>query len=298
MKFIITLFPTHPKLKHKNGFTLVEMVAIAPIVILLIGTFIALIINLTGVVMSLRSSSILDYDVQDALNRIEEDTKLSTAFLAINNIDISSTKQGYGGTPTTGSTVNFTSVDKSSTGGSTRSLILNNPVTNGNPLVQTSGLVYLANSPNTCDSVEIYSNNMPMSMNIVYFVDSSNTLWRRTILPSNYNTASIRCGPAPWQQPSCINGYIATSLPFCKTTDMKLVEGVAPNDFITSYYTSTNTTTPDNIATSSTDDIARGAALNNTPTLVVSITAKKTIAGRDITSTGTLRVTRLDAITQ
>lgn len=278
----------------QRGFTLVEMMVIAPIVILLIGAFIALIINLTGEVMSSRGSNVLAYDVQDALNRIEEDVKLSTGFLAVNNIDISGTLQGYGGSTTTGSNINFTSVDKSGTGGSTRALILNALVTNANPTSQTAGLVYLANSPNSCDEIETYSKNTPMSMNIVYFVDESNTLWRRTILPPGYDNAANRCGPAPWQQPSCINGYNPASLPACRTNDIKLAEGVSPSGFTTAYFNAASTTAADPVATTATDDAARTAALQGTPTLSVSITAEKTIAGREITSAGSLRVSRLD----
>ena len=63
-----------------KGFTLVEMMVIAPIVILLIGAFIAAIVGLTGEVMSSRGSNVVAYDLQDALNRIEEDVKLSTSY--------------------------------------------------------------------------------------------------------------------------------------------------------------------------------------------------------------------------
>ena len=105
-----TGYKTSGSVRYSRGFTLVEMAVIAPIVVLLIGAFIALIVNLTGNVMSARGKNVLVYDTQDALSRIEDDVKLSSTFLAVNNIDLSSTKQGYRDYPstgTTGSTTNF-----------------------------------------------------------------------------------------------------------------------------------------------------------------------------------------------
>jgi len=279
----------------KRGFTLVEMMVIAPIVILLIGAFIALIVNLTGEVMSSRGSNVLTYNLQDALNQIEEDVKLSSTYLSSTNINISSTKQGYGGDTTNGSTVPFTNIQKS--GGSTASLILNGLVTNGNPMSTLTGYVYLANSPNPCTSVSEYSNNRPMSMNIVYFVDSQNTLWRRVIMPSNYATASVRCGSAaPWQQPSCTPGYNTVTMSFCKTNDMRMIDGVSPSDFVVQYFSSASSTSADTTANNPTvtNDTVRNTALQATPTVAVTITAKQTVAGRDIQRAVTVRATRLD----
>lgn len=281
--------------ESKRGFTLVEMMVVAPIVILLIGAFIALIINLTGEVMSSRGSNVLTYNLQDALNQIEEDVKLSSTYLSRTNIDLTSTKQGYGGTSTTGSTTPFTNIQKS--GGSSASLILNGLVTNGNPMSNLTGYIYLANSPNPCTSAGEYSNNRPMSMNIVYYVDNKNTLWRRVIMPSNYATPSVRCGTAaPWQQPSCTPGYDTTSLPFCKTNDVRLIDGVAPSDFVIQYFSSASSTSADTTTNNPTitDDAVRATALQATPTVAVTITAKQTVAGRDIVRSGTVRATRLD----
>lgn len=278
-----------------RGFTLVEMMVIAPIVILLIGSFIALIVNLTGEVLSSRGSNSLTYEIQDTLNRIEDDVKLSTGYLAVNSISLASTKQGYGTDKNNGSTINFTNITKP--GGSSASLIINGLVTNGNPLSTTTNLIYLANKPNGCGNISEFSSNTPMTMNVVYFVDENNVLWRRTIMPSDYNNASIRCGnAAAWQQPSCIVGYNPTTMPFCKTNDIRLLDGVSPTDFTVEYFASTDSLSPDSTAGNSaiTDDTVRNTALRSTPTINVSITSRKNIAGRDITGTGSIRATRLD----
>lgn len=269
----------------KRGFTLVEMVVIAPIVILAIGSFIAVIVSLTGEVLSSRGSNVLAYNVQDALNRIEEDVKLSSGFLPRNSISLSSTDnpQGYGAV---GSAADFTSVG----GVSSTSLILSTVVTDGNPLATASRMVYLANEPNACTTYAEYSKNKPMIANIIYFVDANGTLWRRTMLPFGYDNGAIRCGNAPWQQPSCQIDYVSS---FCKTNDIRLVDGVGANGLTINYYTSASSTTADSAAVNPVE-ATRKAALKSMQTVSVSIKANDIIAGRDIERSGTVRVTRLD----
>lgn len=94
------------KQKLEQGFTLIEMLVIAPIVVLAIGAFLTVIISMTGEVISSRGANALTYDVQDAISRIEQDVKLSTTFLATNNITLDpAEQQGYNNDGT-----NFTNV--------------------------------------------------------------------------------------------------------------------------------------------------------------------------------------------
>jgi competence protein ComGC len=272
------------KIKHslQQGFTLIEMLVIAPIVVLAIGAFLTVIISMTGEVLSSRGANTLAYNVQDALNRIDQDVRLSTTFLATNNITLTAGEaQGYNNDAT-----NFTNVG----GTSGRSLILNSLATNDNPTALTSGLVYLTDKPNTCASNRV-QDNTPMSINIVYFV-KDNTLWRRTIMPSNYAAGtSVYCS-APWQQPSCAPGYTAV---FCKTNDIKLVEGIGETGFRLQYFTSANATSANATASNTAASVpARGTALQSLSTVSVSIIASQNIAGRDVERSGTLRSTRLD----
>lgn len=273
-----------------RGFTLVEMLVIAPIVILSIGAFIALIVNLSGEVLSSRGSNVLAYEVQDALNRIEEDVKLSVGFLSTTDIDLSATNpQGYG---TSGSTIAFSNIDKTSSGGSPASLIIKGLVTDQNPQSIEASALYLANSPNECNDAEIYSKNRPVTMNIVYFV-YNDALWRRVIMPQEYQNAGYFCGSnEAWQQPSCQPGDTQA---FCKADDMKLIEGVNATGFLFDYFTAASSTTPQASATSTAaSDTDRNQALATTPTVSVTINAKRVIAGRDVERSGTLRVSRLD----
>lgn len=278
---------------YRRGFTLIEMLIIAPVVILAIGGFIALIVNMTGEVLSSRGSNSLAYEVQDTLNRIEQDVKLSTTFLAENTIDFSaSNPQGFGDH---GSTTNFANVTADNT-----ALILGAIVTNANPVVAGTNNIYLKDAPNACTSFALYSRNTPLIMNIVYFIDdrgdsdpNNDTLWRRTIMPTNYTTTANLCGGTPWQQPSCKPGYSSS---FCKTNDVKLVEGVSVENFVVEYYPTASSSTPTAVASNPATPLdQRKTALEGSQTVKVTLTAQRTIAGRDISRTATLRATRLDA---
>ncbi len=263
----------------KNGFTIVELLIIAPIVILVIGTFIAVIVNMTGEVLTTRGANALAYNIQDSLNRIEADVKLSTTFLSTNNISPLTSPQGYDD-----GTASFTNV-----GANGNMLILNTLATTGNPLSSTSGVVYLQNMPNSCGSTQ-YNQNTPMTMNVVYFV-KNNTLWRRTLTPANYLTAGCA---TPWQQPSC-NPAITGA--FCKTQDERLIDGINPSDFNIQYYNNASATSADSVASdSSQNDATRFAALQADTTVVASINMNQTIAGRSVSQSGSIRATKLDSI--
>jgi len=262
----------------KNGFTAVEVLIIAPIVILVIGAFITVIVNMTGDVLSSRGANTLAYTAQDALNQIEQDVKSSNAFLATNNIALTS-PQGYDN-----GTAMF---DNNGTNGPM--LILNTYATTTNPLSSTRNIIY-TNSPNTCASGDSDKND-PMPINIIYFVKEG-TLWRRTIMPSDYTTAGCdaknNAAAVPWQQPTCtaING-------FCTTKDTKLVDGILATDgFNISYFSKGNSTNEDPVANNSgSTDNARAAALQTVNTIKVTISATNTVAGRDVSYSGTVRAT-------
>lgn len=265
----------------KSGFTIVEMLIIAPIVLLAIGAFITAIVSMTGEVLATRSANALAYNIQDALNRIEMDVKLSTTFLAKNNISPLTFPQGYDNDMT-----GFTNVDSNKGD----MLILNTLATTGNPLSTSSGIVYLNGKPNDCainPSTKL-GQNTPMTMNVIYFVREK-TLWRRTVTPSDY--ASAGCN-TPWQQPSCSPGQ--TDL-FCKTQDIKLLDNVDPADFVVRYYTSSSSTTIDGVASNpASPDDSRSAAMQSATTVGVSIDITKLAAGREINQSGAIRSTRLD----
>ena len=260
-----------------QGFTIVEMIIIAPIVILAIGAFISVIVGMTGEVLSTRGANVLAYEVQDTLNRIEEDVKLSTTFLAANSVTIPS-PQGFNNTAVSG----FANVGSNST-----MLILNTVTTTENPLSLTSGLVYLTNLPNACASADVIQNT-PMTMNVIYFLKDS-TLWRRSVLPSNYLTAGC---VDPWQQPSCAPGITGT---YCRTQDIRLIDGVDASSLTVQYFNAANGLTENTVASGSGETVAnRSVALQSATTVGVTLNVTKTAAGREIAQSGTIRATKLD----
>ena len=266
---------------HKNskaGFTLVEMMIIAPIVILVIGTIVYSIVQLTGDAIAARSSAILIGTVQTALDRIEADTELSGAFLAKNNMTLS-TPQGYNN-----GVQNFTSVSDNGS-----MLILNTFVTDSNPATPSRGLVYLANQPYSCTDDKLAQNQV-MTMNTVYFtkVDPAtqlNELWRRTLAVYNYGTKDC-AGVTPWQRPSCSPG---TTGSLCTTQDDKLVSGVT--DFSVQYYNLASDTT-EAVNSQSPVDATRQTALDSVTAVKITLKASVTSAGREIVQQGVVRVSR------
>jgi len=266
-----------------RGFTLVEMLVVAPVVILAIGAFLTAIISMTGEVLSSRAANNLSFNVQDALNRIEQDVKLSSTFLASNTV--LGTGQGYNDDAT-----GFTNAS----GGNGTALILSMVGTTGNPISTSSAYVFLKDKPSDCSSAQ---NNIPFTYNVIYFV-KNDTLFRRTVMPTNYNDTTNTVCSVPWQQPSCSPTYMDTTpnppSNFCKTKDIVLVEGIASADFALQYFNGESSTTENTTASSATAAADRAAALRAATTVGVTINAKQTVAGRPVERLATVKASRLD----
>lgn len=268
-----SLLPTSPQ-QFSGGFTLIEVLIIAPIVVLAIGGFLALIMAMVGDVLVTRDHNTMTYESQAALDTIEQDVRLSTQFLTTSGAFIAPQ----------GSNNNFTGTAAfTSTAGN--ALILNAIATNKNPTDATRGLIYYANQPNPCGSLE--ASNQVFLINVIYFIKDG-SLWRRTVVPDfNRNSpadANTICSPAPydpWQRNSCSPGYAATTR--CQSNDAKLMDNI--QTLIVQYYSS-----PSGII-----DLGPGNASSAT-TIKVFINGKKTTAAREITTSLSLRATKLNDI--
>ena len=262
---------------NRQGFTIVEMIVIVPIVILVIGIFIFAIVKMTGDVLAARSANTTAYNVQDALDRIEQDVKTSGGLLSKTNINAIQSPQGMND-----NTDAFENATASGT-----ALILNAYAMTGNNLDTNRGIVYTSGQPVQCDSNQI-NQNPPLMINIVYFV-KDNTLWRRVIMPNGYNY--LGCS-LPWQQPSCRPGYTTPS--FCKTQDTKLVENLQPtNGFTVDYYADGAANADTTAGSSSYPAANRQLAMGSAPTINVKITAVNNTAGRSDNNiiSGSIRAT-------
>ena len=261
-------FTLQSKLTRASGFTLIEMLIIAPVVIIVISGFIALMINMVGDVLVTRDQNALTYETQDALNRIEQDTRLTTQFLATSGTF----------TAPQGSDSNFTGTNAFS---STNTLIMSGLTTDKNPSDATRQLVFYAGQPNLCGPQQSY--NRVFLTKIMYFVKDG-SLWRRTVLPNN-NTNPVLdddtlCS-TPWQRDSCSPGYSVSTR--CQTNDTELVKNV--ETFGVKYFADSQSVT----------DLGPSQALSAT-TIEVTINGKKTTVGKPFTTTGSIRATRLNNI--
>lgn len=252
--------------RDASGFTLIEMLIISPIVILAIGGFIALMVTMVGSVLATRDQTMMLYESQDTLTRVEDDIRLSAQFL---------TTTGALRSPQ-GSDSNFTG-SAAFTNSASR-LVLLTLATTKNPADSTRELVYYKNQPNACTTEKVF--NQVYFSQVIYFINNG-SLWRRTILPP-YNTNATAdyesvCN-TPWQQNSCSPGYVST---LCQANDIELMENVASMDI--DYYATPNSTT----------DLGPSGA-PDASSVKVTVNGSKTVAGRTISVSQSTRATRLN----
>lgn len=253
------------------GFTLVEMLVVAPIAILSIGIIVSVTISMVGDAIISQTRAATAYTTQDALDRIEKDIRLSSAFLS--TFSAVQPGQGKNATPTSMSDTTGFSTSSNTT---SDTLILNSPATTSDPYDSGRTLVYYTNQPNACGTPGT-NLNRPLTVRVVYFLRTQNsvtTLWRRTVVPL-WNTnatadANTVCN-APWQRDSCpiISGAD------CKANDEKMIDNVTA--FTLTYYTTSGTTTTNSrLATN----------------VKVLLKTSQSVAGSTVTQTNTLRATR------
>ena len=242
------------------------MLVVVPIVLLVIAGLIAAMVSMVGDSMAANSRSATVYEVQDSLDRIEQDTRTAINFMG--NFDYFTAPQGEDG-----ATQAFTS--------SGNDLILTQQATTASPYVNSRNLVYYDGQPSACGADP--TGNRSLVLRTIYFVKDS-TLWRRTIVnPWNQNgtpDADTTCA-VPWQRDTCPAGSTVGSGPTytCNGLDEKLLENVT--SFTTTYYTTTGATTLDPAQASS---------------VGVAVVVSKSVRGESISQTSTLRVSRRNDI--
>jgi hypothetical protein len=259
---------SHTKRHFSDGFTLIEILIIAPIVILVVSGFVALMINMIGDSLVTGTQNTLTYNTQDALDRIEQDTRLTTQFLATS--DTLPSPQG--------SNNNFAGTAAFS---SSNSLILGGLTTDQNPANINRQLIYYANQPNNCGSLQTY--NRVFQGKIIYFINNG-TLWRRTTIPAYDLNSTVDANTvcsAPWQRNTCSPGYTTGTV--CQTNDTDVMDNVA--SFSVKYLSSA----------ASTVDLGSANALSANA-IQVTITGTQTSLGKNITSSGTILTTKLNSV--
>ena len=255
--------------KKSAGFTLIEMLVVAPIVLLLIGAIIAYITTLTGKSLQIQAKNSMAFDIQDALDSVESDSSRATRYLTTTG----TLPSPQGKDSNFNGTAAFTSSD---------SLVLGVIATTKNPSDPDRAAVYFADQPNACAADK--SSNSLFLIKVVYFLKDG-SLWRRSLVPTwNKNTPSddFTVCDTPWQQNSCSPGYTAAS---CTAEDEELVKNVSA--FTVKYYA-----TP-----ASTTELAASAA-DTARSVEVSIAGQQTVAGQTVSQSGSVRVARINDINQ
>lgn len=259
------------RLQHKlraarSGFTLVEMLVIAPLVLIVIAGLVSAMVAMIGDSLVANSRVSTAYSLQDTLNQIEQDTRVTTNFM--DNFSYLSSPQGRNGS--TGA-FSYTSNED---------LILTQQATTSSPYNTTRDLIYYADQPAACGSGDM-SGNRALADRVIYFLNTSTkTLWRRTIVnPWNLNSThdgNTVCG-TPWQRDSCPQGSTISNTPSstCQSVDQKMLDNVT--DFTPTFYDSSN-----NVVTDPTQ------AVN----VKVSITVQQSVSGSSLTQTSVMRATR------
>lgn len=248
----------------QHGFTLIEMLVVAPLIVIVVATIVGFMVSLVGNVTIANSRTQIQYDAQDALNQLEQDVFLSTAFIG-----------SYAPASPQGED-NGTAAFTSASG----DIILNQPATSANPADATREPIYYANRPNTCASGSYQVNN-PFYVKVIYFV-RNNTLYRRTIVPTwNTNAPpsennSTVCKPV-WQRGSCANGVSGAA---CTAKDAAILNNVASISLTTTYY---QKSAPGTLITTD---------LSTADTVKVAITVTSKAAGETVTQTSELAASR------
>lgn len=262
--------------QRQAGFTLIEVMVVAPIVLLTIAAFIGIIIALTGQVLVARADNTLAVKNQSALNIIEQDIRLSRSFLSTNTFTPIS-PQG-----SNDAMLPFQNVAT----GAQPVLILNVMATSNEQTIRDRKPIYKANTPFACGHANIAQNQI-FYVNVVYFIKDS-TLWRRTLAPPLYDVDS--CNSSTIRQVPTCNASSST----CKARDMELVKGVNPGDFTIQYFSSGGSTAEltGAVATGATS-AARQTVLDGASSVRVTLRNSDTVAGKTTSYTGALRASRL-----
>ncbi len=262
---------------HSNGFTLVEVLIIAPILILAISGFIVLIVTITGDVLKSNAGNQAAYGTQAAVDTFEQDARLATSFLTTSTTPES--PQGY-----TNTAAPFNLNNSSGSPTTTVVAIMNMPATNKNPLDPTREIMYKRGALANCTNVNAYKQNDPYMINIVYFYtedSGSKTLWRRTVF-SNTHSSTPLCGGTIWQKRSCAPGTPASAI--CQTEDVKVLSNI--DTIRASYFRDFSFTNPATYALTSTEGV--GVELD--------ITVNQKVAGVDVKRSGLIRATRIGSV--
>lgn len=256
--------------KHRGdtGFTLVEVLVIAPIVMISITIIVAVIITITGEVMRTQGTNTVVYKMQDSLNQIEDDARMATEF-----VGTSYTPASPQGATATAGNVDGSLAFSTSAAVNPAKLIIRTVATDQSPLSPTRAIKL--KSLDGCTSWA--PGPIPYTIDSVYFLkpkaDGSQSLWRRMLFGTNA-AAGWYCGSEPWQVRSCSPGYTDTAV--CKAEDLELLDNV----------------TSVTVSYSKSDGSSSGSPSSDAIAIKVTVETTDTVAGRTSVNSASINAKR------
>jgi len=260
--------------KHKNGFTLVELLIVAPIAILVVAGLVYVMISLIGDVLMTQQRNVAAYETLDGLNQIEQDIRLSAAIPQTTGVFTAPSYQGNNIASSASTNTGAFTAHATLDGTTGRALILRAYATTTNPVSSSRALVYTNQPVGSCPTP--YTSNDPLTYLIIYYVYGG-SLWRRTVVPS----ATLCGGAISWQKNSCAAAAAAN----CQTRDRLVATSVTTVNV--TYYV--ETTNPYTITTT-----AMASSTDNPTAVRATINTSKTVAGGPISSSMSIYASRLN----
>jgi Tfp pilus assembly protein PilE len=258
-----------PQIKLSSaGFTLIEVLIIAPILVLMVATLVMLMVNLTTESIISSRESMLVAEVNTALDVIEDTVPLSSEFLVQKESNFS---DPYGNN-NSGALITHTG-----TSPSLRALLTRTYATSLSPKDPNREPVYI--NINGCTPSVIGTNPVAAS-NIIFFVRNGN-LYRRTLTDTSRPTCNTM-----FQQQSC-PPEIATPNAICKAKDSLVLTDVTKFDI--AYYLNSQDTAPISDVYSSTNP----DVIEDAEKVVITLGAARTTAGTEFKYTSNITISRV-----
>lgn len=212
----------------QTGFTLVEVLIVAPLALLVISGFVALMVTLTGDVLASNARTRLIQKTDVALERFEQDVRFTNEFRATSFTP--SVPQGRGNDAQAFDVYAPFPGTNNVTYGTIR--ILRSYATDKNPLDPTKKLIYTSVGGGACGTAT-ETQNQPLKYDIVYYTkrdagtsgstDERLSLWRRIIFDPTGLTQLCGSATAIWQKSTCAPGGSGTP---CQAEDEKIIDNV------------------------------------------------------------------------
>lgn len=269
---------------HKSaGFTLIEVGIIVPILIVMV------LIIFDALMTMIRASTLeagkvnITYDRQIAMSNIESDLVLASVYLPTTD---SENPDPYD--PSTGWSYEGSGQDS-------RVLIARMYATTLNPLDPNRRPAFQDDDDPVgaaCQPANLFSNPVH-EYNVIYFVENGN-LFRRRII----NTTTALCSPGQYQKLSCPSPERLAELGLgardssCSADDEVIATNVGA--FSVQYYGSKTSTTPLSVYTGG-NAADRAELVTTAADAEITLTLSKKVGGNTISSTSTLRFSKLNA---